>query len=270
MSTTKLRHPGLLTPKLAIGAEGLAAIERLILVGLAKFTNLEGWSFPSEQRLALETSLSVRGVRKGIRSLEARGLVKVVQQGRMLPNRYRIDVAALEALPRVQVTGTTGQSDRHQSPCDRHVVPVTGAECAAPGAGVTGTTGQSDRHVVPPNGSKNGSSNGGEAARADARPPDELRSSRTKSSRNGHGPSHEATLAWSEITAWLGTGRSIHPQWDDARIPAVVKRMGGWGRVESLRNPDAVKQRDHTEARREFCDLYDALAAKAAAGDVTR
>jgi uncharacterized phage protein (TIGR02220 family) len=72
--------------------------------------------------------------------------VKVARRGRQLPNEYALQLAVLDSLPRVRVTGTTGS--------------VTGTTCRsqeadrpAPDDRVTGTTRQSDRHVVPPKGS---------------------------------------------------------------------------------------------------------------------
>jgi uncharacterized phage protein (TIGR02220 family) len=164
MRRSGLQHPGFAAIRLVLGAVGPSALERFVLIAIANHVDRAACAW--KERLAAETGLGVRTVRNAVRGLEVRGLLKVTRRGRRLPNTYRLDVAALETLPRITVTGTTVQSDRH-------VVPLTDAERPASDDTVTGTSLQSDRHVVPPNGIKrngvmNGSIQNGAGAPSDA------------------------------------------------------------------------------------------------------
>jgi uncharacterized phage protein (TIGR02220 family) len=159
-----LRHVGLSVMKLAVRVAGLTFIQRLVLVAIGSHADDEGRAWPGEELLAVETGLSPRSVRNGVRGLEGLGVVKVSRRGRRLPNLYAVQIDALAAMPAIRVTGTTGH--------------VTGTACRsgeserpAPDDAVTGTTRQSDRHVVPPKGSRRRAQgrvyeNGGAAAPA--------------------------------------------------------------------------------------------------------
>jgi uncharacterized phage protein (TIGR02220 family) len=150
--------------KLAVRVAGLTFIQRLVLAAIGSHADGAGRAWPGEKLLAVETGLSPRSIRNGVRGLEGLGVVKVSRRGRQLPNLYAVQIDTLAAIPHVRVTGTTDH--------------LTGTACRsdeverpAPDDTVTGTTRQSDRHVVPPKGSRGRAQgrahdNGGAAAPA--------------------------------------------------------------------------------------------------------
>jgi hypothetical protein len=97
----KINSVGLLAMVLAWRVAGLKLIERAVLAALGTHADKSGYAWPGEELLAVETSLSSRSVRKAVRSLENRGLVKVVRGRQHHPNSYAIQCGMLEALPTV-------------------------------------------------------------------------------------------------------------------------------------------------------------------------
>src|SRR5262249_39426723 len=112
---------------------------------LASHLNSRGLAFPSEALLALETSSSVRHVRRAVAEWERLGVLSVTRRRAHLANIYQVDVAALESLPRLSRPDTLSalaipRPDRQD--------------------GQTGQIRPPDRTPCPPNGSRNGSGNG--------------------------------------------------------------------------------------------------------------
>jgi uncharacterized phage protein (TIGR02220 family) len=107
---TEIHHVGLRTARLVPRVAGLGRIQRLVLVAIASYANVDGEGWPSEATLAAGTDLTVRSISAAIRALERLGVLKVERRGHHQSNVYRIQVGALDALPPV---GRQGRSQFH-------------------------------------------------------------------------------------------------------------------------------------------------------------
>jgi uncharacterized phage protein (TIGR02220 family) len=156
-----IQHVGLRVMILAYRVAGLTFIQRAVLAAIASHADDAGRAWPGEELIAAETALTSRSVRTALRGLEALGIVKVARRGGRLPNRYAIQVQALQTMPKV--TGTTCRSHDAERPAPEDTLTgttgrMTGStfrshEAVRPETDdrMTGTSRQHDRNDVPPN-----------------------------------------------------------------------------------------------------------------------
>jgi hypothetical protein len=101
------------------GAAGIGVMAAFVLQVLASHADAEGYCYPSQALLVQETGISDRAIRNALADLRRLGIVEVVR-GRVhhTPNRYRVRVDLLAAMPRVgrKETGTTCRTDEALRP----------------------------------------------------------------------------------------------------------------------------------------------------------
>jgi hypothetical protein len=92
---------------------GISATAAHVLTLLAEHSNPGGLSWPSQERLAVESGLGVRTVCRAIAALQAKGLVHVTARRQHTPNTYRLSEATLASLPAIQPrhAGASEQAD---------------------------------------------------------------------------------------------------------------------------------------------------------------
>ena len=90
---------------LVLGADGLSASEKLLLIAYCNHTDAHGYCWPGIARLADETGMSVRTVHRTNSALRAKGLIKSVRRvnprtGEPITNLTRINLALLASMQR--------------------------------------------------------------------------------------------------------------------------------------------------------------------------
>jgi Helix-turn-helix domain len=113
----------------------LDAREKFVLLAMALYINTKtGTCWPGLKRLASQTSLSEKSVRRAIKTLESIGAIemtkRVSETGQWASNEYRIDLEKLATLPAVNLT--SGQSDQRSI-------------CPSPAVNLSLTSGQIDQ-----------------------------------------------------------------------------------------------------------------------------
>lgn len=85
-----------------LAAQGLTGAEKVALIGLAAFSDVEGHSAPSNADLAAVSGLSPSTLFRTLRRLEALAVVKATRRrdgyGGDLPTEFFVNSAALRAL----------------------------------------------------------------------------------------------------------------------------------------------------------------------------
>ena len=88
----------------AFAARGLSPSEKLVLLSLANYADEDGRCWPSQRRMAAETSLSDRTVRSVLSALEEKGLIRREERQREDGSRAS-DVITLTLGERAQISG---------------------------------------------------------------------------------------------------------------------------------------------------------------------